>query len=299
MKKGVLIMAYGSPDKTEDIEPYYTDIRRGSRPSAAQLEELTGRYNAIGGSPLLKITSEQAMKIQNELGTDYQVFMGMRHWKPWILDAVDSMRKNDITEAVGVVMAPHYSSMSIEKYIGKVEEAKSQLNYGLEVKYVRSWHDHPLFIEALHQKIVKALKLFSEKELKELHIIFTAHSLPEKILEQKDPYKDQLLETCSLLAKKDHIKQWSFAFQSAGRTQEKWLGPDLTDEIDHLHSKGAKSILVCSIGFITDHLEVLYDIDIEGKNHAKKLGMHLERTESLNADILLARLLAELIKKKN
>jgi protoporphyrin/coproporphyrin ferrochelatase len=298
MKKGVLLMAYGSPDKTEDIEPYYTDIRRGMRPSPAQLEELTGRYNAIGGSPLLKITSEQAMSLQNELGNDYQVFMGMRHWKPWIMDAVEKMRQQGICEAVGIVMAPHYSSMSIEKYIDKVEEAKKQLNYPLEVKYIKSWHNHPLFIEALHHKIENALNQFSNEERKNLYVIFTAHSLPEKILENNDPYKDQLIETCELLAKKDHFKNWTFAFQSAGRTQEKWLGPDLLHVIDDLNDKGVKSILVCSVGFITDHLEVLYDIDIEGKNHAKKLGIHLERTESLNADVLLARLLAGLTKDK-
>jgi protoporphyrin/coproporphyrin ferrochelatase len=238
------------------------------------------------------------MSLQNELGDDYQVFIGMRHWKPWIMEAMEKMRQNNITKAIGIVMAPHYSSMSIEKYIEKVEEAKNQLKYPLEVNFIKSWHDHPLFIEALHKKIEKALDKFSDEEKKNIHVIFTAHSLPEKILENGDPYKDQLLETCELLAKKDHFKHWTFAFQSAGRTQDKWLGPDLLHVIDDLHGKGVKAILVCSVGFITDHLEVLYDIDIEGKNHAKNLGIHLERTESLNADILLAKLLAKLTKEK-
>jgi ferrochelatase len=298
VKKGVLVMAYGSPDKTEDIEPYYIDIRRGMRPSPEQLQELTGRYNAIGGSPLLRITTEQANNLQNELGEAYSVFVGMRHWKPWILDAVQHMKQEEIEEMVGIVMAPHYSSLSIEKYIGKAEEANEQLNASMKTRYIKQWHNHPLFIEALNRKITKALEHFTEKEKEGLHIIFTAHSLPERILLENDPYKDQLIETCNLISKKSNLKNWTFAFQSAGRTQEKWLGPDLLSVMDELHKNGSKAILVCSVGFITDHLEVLYDIDIEGKVHAEKLGVHLERTESLNADPLLAKLFAELIREK-
>ncbi len=291
-------MAYGSPDKTEDIEAYYTDIRRGNAPSLAQLEELMGRYEAIGGSPLLKITVNQAMNLQDELGSDYQVYLGMRHWKPWILEAVAKMKEDGIEDAVGIVMAPHYSSMSIEKYIGKVEEAKAQLEYDLNINFVKSWHNQPLYIEALHQKIIKALSLFSEEEKKGLKVIFSAHSLPERILEIKDPYKDQLMETSELLAKKSGVGNWTFAFQSAGRTNEKWLGPDLLTVMDSLHEEGVKSVLVCAVGFITDHLEVLYDIDIEAQEKAEKMGMHLERTESLNADPLLAKLFAELVHEK-
>lgn len=298
MKKGVLIMAYGSPDKTEDIEAYYTDIRRGNAPSPAQLEELTGRYNAIGGSPLLQITMQQAMNLQNELGSDYQVYLGMRHWKPWILDAVAKMKDDNIEQAVGIVMAPHYSSMSIEKYIGKVQEAMQELNYNPDMKFVKSWHDQPLYIEALNQKITDALALFSEEEKKNIKVIFSAHSLPERIIEMKDPYKDQLLETSDLLARKAGIANWTFAFQSAGRTNEKWLGPDLLTVMDNLQAEGIKSVLVCAIGFICDHLEVLYDIDIEAQDQARKTGMHLERTQSLNADPLLAILFAQLVHEK-
>jgi ferrochelatase len=297
VKKGVLVMAYGSPDKTEDIEAYYTDIRRGNPPTPAQLEELTGRYNAIGESPLLRISCEQAANLQNELGEDYKVFIGMRHWKPWIMEAVGHMQVNEIEKAVGIVMAPHYSSMSIEKYIGKVEEAKTQLSYDLDARYIKSWHNHPLFIEALVNKIDKALGLFSWAEKEKIHIVFTAHSLPEKILLDNDPYQSQLIETCELVAKKTGL-DWTFAFQSAGRTQDKWLGPDLLPVLQELHDKGSKAVLVCSVGFITDHLEVLYDIDIEGKQFANKIGMHLERTESLNADPLLAKLFAEIVRKK-
>jgi len=291
-------MAYGSPDKTEDIEAYYTDIRRGNRPTSDQLQELMERYHAIGGSPLLRITSDQAASVQEELGSGYDVFIGMRHWKPWILEAVQSMKEQGIDEAVGIVMAPHYSSMSIEKYIGKVEEARAQVAPELHVNYIKSWHKESLFIEALNRKIAKALQKFSGHELEGLHVVFTAHSLPEKILLQNDPYKDQLLETSALVANAAGIKNWSFAFQSAGRTQDKWLGPDLLDVITGLRNNGVKAILVCSVGFITDHLEVLYDIDIEAQHYAKKIGVHLERTESLNADPLLAVLWADLVRKK-
>src|ERR1700722_19681983 len=181
-------MAYGSPEKTEEIEDYYTDIRRGNPPAPAQLEELIGRYNAIGGSPLFWITMQQATNLQTELGSEYQVYIGMRHWKPWIIDAVAKMKEDGIDRAVGIVMAPHYSSMSIEKYIGKVEEAKEQLEYDLDIRFVKSWHDKHLFIEAIEHKISKALNLFSDLEKNRLKVIFSAHSLPERILEQNDPY---------------------------------------------------------------------------------------------------------------
>jgi len=291
-------MAYGSPEKTEDIEAYYTDIRRGNAPTRPQLEELTGRYNAIGGSPLLQITIQQANNLQDELGNEYQVYIGMRHWKPWIIDAVEKMKEDGVDSAVGIVMAPHYSSMSIEKYIGKVEEAKEQLEYGLDIRYVKSWYNQPLFIEALQNKIAKALTLFSDTEKSRVKVIFSAHSLPERILEQNDPYYDQLLETSRLVAEKCGITNWTFAFQSAGRTQEKWLGPDLLTVMDTLHHEGDDTVLVCAVGFVADHLEVLYDIDIEAQAKARKMGMHLERTESLNADPLLAKLFAKLVHEK-
>jgi protoporphyrin/coproporphyrin ferrochelatase len=297
--KGVLLMAYGSPEKPEDIEPYYTDIRRGNKPSPELLHELTERYKAIGGtSPLLKITQVQATGLQKELGEDYKVFVGMRHWRPWIHEAVAEMQKAGITEAVGIVLAPHFSSMSIAKYIEKVEEAKKELGYDFEMHYVESWHDEPLYIDALAEKVNEALSRFSEEERNTVTAIYTAHSLPEKILSQGDPYREQLIETCFLLTRKVGIDSWQFAFQSAGRTQEKWLGPDLLEVIEALAAEGKKSLLVCSVGFITDHLEVMYDIDVEAKKKAKELGVHLERAGSLNDHPNLAQLFAQVVKKR-
>ena len=293
-KRAILMMAYGSPDKIEDIEPYYIDIRRGRKPTPEQLHELTERYKAIGGgSPLLKITKEQAESLKEKTGLP--VYLGMRHWTPWIREAVEQMKADGIDEVIGVVMAPHYSEMSIARYIQNVEDAKTLHEADINFSFVKSWHDHPKFIEALNEKIEKALGLFPEGE--EPHVIFTAHSLPERILQNNDPYKVQLLETCDLLADMADIASWSFAFQSAGRTEEKWLGPDLLQEIEKLNGEGVKSILVCSVGFITDHLEVMYDIDIEAKKYAENLGIHLERTESLNAHPMIAEALGDLIGK--
>ena len=297
-KRAILMMAYGSPDKFEDIEPYYTDIRRGRKPSPEQLHELTERYKAIGmgndSSLLLRITQSQADLVK--VLTGLPVYLGMRHWTPWIREAIQQMKEDGIEEVVGVVMAPHYSEMSIARYIANVEDAQKLHQAEMEISFVKSWHDHPLFIEAINEKISKALSLFSDDE--EPHVIFTAHSLPERILQNNDPYKVQLLETCDLVADLSDISSWSFAFQSAGRTEEKWLGPDLLEEIEKLNNEDVRSILVCSVGFITDHLEVMYDIDIEAKKFAADLGIHLERTESLNANPLMAEALKEVIEKE-
>lgn len=298
--KGVLLMAYGSPEKPEDIEPYYTDIRRGNKPTPELLAELTERYEAIGGtSPLLRITKLQAAGLQNKLGNDYRVFIGMRHWTPWIHEAVADMQKAGIQKAVGIVLAPHFSSMSIAKYIEKVEEAKKALNYDLDIQYVTSWHTESLYLEALAEKVEEAKSRFTSEELEYLTAIYTAHSLPERILQTGDPYREQLIETCQLLTLRTHIENWQFAFQSAGRTQEKWLGPDLLDVItQEAKSAKKKALLVCSVGFITDHLEVMYDIDVEGKQKANELGVHLERAGSLNDDPKLAQLFANLVKER-
>lgn len=292
-------MAYGSPDKPEDIEPYYTDIRRGRKPTPELLQELTERYETIGGrSPLLEITNAQAASLNTELGDEVKVYVGMRHWKPWIHEAVLQMKNDGIEEAVGIIMAPHYSGMSIAKYMEAVENAKQKHGADFKIKFIESWHNHPLFIEALTEKIELAKNKFPEEELQKLAVIFTAHSLPEKILQNNDPYQEQLMETSRLVAEKAGISRWQFAYQSAGRTEEKWLGPDLLEVEEKLAAEGVKSVLVCSVGFIADHLEVMYDIDVEGQEKAKELGVHLERSESLNDNPKLTKLFAELIHDK-
>jgi len=296
MKKAALIMAYGSPNKLEDILPFYTDIRRGNAPTEVLLEELTERYISIGGSsPLLKVTNAQAELAAEAL--EMPAYVGMRHWEPWVHEAVEQMQKDGVTHSVGMVMAPHFSTMSIAKYIGKVETAMKDLNYDLKINFIESWNVEPEYIQALMQKIETAL---GDWDRADAHYIFTAHSLPARILDEGDPYPNQLMETAKKLAYELGIDEssWSFAFQSAGRTTEKWLGPDLLEKIDELELAGKTKLLICSIGFITDHLEVMYDIDIEAQDHIKNKDMAIRRADSLNADPLLGKLFGRLISEK-
>lgn len=297
-KRALLIMAYGSPNKLEDIKPFYTDIRRGVPPTPELLEELTERYKMIGGaSPLLRITTEQMQTISESFDNQYPCYLGMRHWEPWIEEAVEQMYNDGIEEAVGMVMAPHFSTMSIAKYIGKVEKKKEELNYDLKINYVQSWHDHPAYIDALIDRVNEAETRMNNFSADDTLYMFTAHSLPERILATGDPYKNELMHTCELIADKKGIKNWTFAFQSAGRTQEKWLGPDILEAIQEFYDKGTRRILVCSIGFITDHLEVIYDIDFEAQNLAKELGIDLVRAESLNNEPKIGDVAKDLISK--
>lgn len=294
MKRAVLIMAYGAPNQLEDVEPFYTDIRGGRKPSPELLHELTERYKLIGGkSPLLEITNRQAKALSEKI--NLPVYVGMRHWTPWIPDALKQMNEDGIEEIVVLVMAPHYSKMSIGKYMTIVEETIHKNNYSFNVKKILNWHDHPKFIEGLQQKIKDSEQKFSSEEWKNKTVVFTAHSLPERILQWNDPYPEQLNETSKLIAKGLGIEKWKFAFQSAGRTPEPWLGPDILKMIDQLADAEEKSILICVVGFIADHLEVIYDIDIEAKPYAEKKGIHLERINMLNDDPMLMDCFADIV----
>jgi len=298
MTRGVLLMAYGAPGAPEDIAPFYTDIRRGRPPTPELLAELVGRYDAIGGSsPLLSITRRQAAALQARLGAGYQVHIGMRHWTPWIRDAVADMARAGITEAVAVVLAPHYSRMSIGQYMARLDEALATLApTAIHFRKVEHWHLQPHYLAALAARCRTALKKFEAPgTTAPPHVVFTAHSLPEKIREWNDPYPGQLQETAQQLAARLNLTKWSVGYQSAGRTPEPWLGPDLLTVISQLAAAGEKNLLVCVIGFVTDHLEVLYDIDLEAKPFAAKHGMRLERIEMLNDDPQLAEALAEVV----
>lgn len=285
-KRGVLVMAYGAPDTIEDIEPFYTDIRGGHPPSPELLQELVARYEAIGGkSPLLEITTRQANAIRTRLADDvFATYVGMRHWRPWIPDAVQQMAEDGIEEAVALVMAPHYSRISIGKYMGIVDGALEEKNCGIVMNKVSQWHLEPAFIQALKQRVQAAMTRFTADERKSLLLVFTAHSLPERIREWNDPYPDQLLETSRRIADDLQLTGWQFAYQSSGRTPEPWLGPDILEVIESSVTEGVQAILVCVVGFVADHLEVLYDIDVEAKPAAKARGIHLERIEMLNDD---------------
>jgi ferrochelatase len=296
----VLLMAYGTPDSVDDIEPYLTDIRRGRKPTPEAVEELKGRYLRIGGkSPLLEITRAQASALEKQLlsrGVRTRVYIGMRHWHPYIQEVVPQILSDGFDRIVGLVLAPHYSQISIGGYKRALQDALASTGR-LNADFIESWHDHPLFHRAVKERIENALTDFNEPE--RVDLLFTAHSLPERILSMKDPYPTQLADSCRSVAELVGRKNWSFAYQSAGQTDEKWLGPDLIEYLRDLQpSRRPAGVLVVPIGFVADHLEILYDIDLEAQEFAKTIDLNLKRTESLNTSPTFISALTDVINKR-
>ncbi len=265
-------MAYGSPDRLDDVPAYYADIR-GGRPIAPEnLADLVARYRRLGieeANPLNAITEETRSRLAGRLGLP--VFTGMKHWRPHIDEAAAAALATGAETIVGLVLAPHYSALSIAGYRDQLEGA---IDGAASLVFIESWHDHPGFIALLADRVRGTGS----------HVIFTAHSLPARIVEQGDPYRDQLLETSALVARAAGITDWSFSFQSESPTGEPWLGPDILDHLTALHDAGTPAVLVCPVGFVSDHLEIRWDIDIEARERASELGMTLERIEMPNAD---------------
>jgi ferrochelatase len=286
---GVLLMAYGAAGSLEEVAPYLADIRAGRPPSPELVEEVKHRYQLMGGrSPLLDITQQQAAALEARLNKDsdgkpFKIYIGMRHWHPYIKETVATMAKDGIQKMVALCLTPYYSRMSVGAYFKKLEEAQAVLKTPIEVIRVESWNDHPLLIESIAQKVQKALHGFEESVRKQVSILFSAHSLPSRILEEKDPYPQELNETIEWVMKKVGPYRWWFAYQSQGRTPEPWLGPDAGEVIKQLHQEGHRHLLMAPIGFISDHMETLYDVDIMYRKQAEALGMKLQRAESLNA----------------
>src|SRR5438105_10339345 len=277
-------MAYGSPERLADVPAYYADIRGGRPVAPEHLEDLVARYRRLGieeSSPLNAITEETRAALEREL--ELPVFTGMKHWTPRIADAADAAVANGAERIVGLVLAPHYSALSIKGYRDQLEQA---LAARAELDFVHSWHLEPGFVELLADRIRGA----------HAHVVFTAHSLPARILELGDPYKDQLLETSSAVAAAAGIGSWSFSFQSESPTGEPWLGPDILDHLAALDATGTKAVLVCPVGFVSDHLEIRWDIDTEARERAAELGMRLERIEMPNADPRFVDVLAEIVR---
>ncbi|WNR45828.1 ferrochelatase [Paenibacillus roseipurpureus] len=300
---GVLVMSYGTPESLDGVEAYYTHIRRGHPPTPEQLHELTARYEAIVGGffPLRENTNKQVKGLEATLReehpeVEFVCYQGLKHAQPYVEDGVENMVKDGITEAVGIVLAPHYSTMSVGGYVKRAKEKAEEL--GLHMSFVLEYHLHPKLLDALQVRVEKALSKFAEGERDQVRVIFTAHSLPEKILEMKDPYPDQLLATSKALAERVGLTNWQFGWQSAGQTAMPWLGPDILDVMRTIKEEGVDKILLCPIGFVSDHLEVLYDIDIEAQALARELGVHLERTASLNTDPLYMETLSDVVYKK-
>ncbi len=281
----VLVMAYGGPGNLDEVEPYLKDIRGGRVTRPALVEEIRARYARIGGrSPILEHTRAQAAGIEQRLGSQFKTYVGMRHWHPYIQDVVDQIARargggGGHERVVGVAMAPHYSNMSVGAYEKKLLQAADGR---LDVTLIRSWWSEGQFLDAVAARVVEALQRFSRPS--EVQVIFTAHSLPEKILASADPYPDELKASAQEVAARVPLSGWRFAYQSAGATPDPWLGPDVEDVITETAKAGSASILLVPIGFVCDHVEVLYDIDVECQALAKRLGIQLERTRSLNDD---------------
>ena len=278
-------MAYGSPERVADVPAYYADIRGGRAIAPEHLDDLVERYRRLGiedENPLNAITEETRSALERELGLP--VFTGMKHWRPRIAEAAERALAAGADVVVGLVLAPHYSSMSIAGYRRQLEDA---LAGRAEVVFVDSWHDDPGFVSFLADRVRGTTA----------HIVFTAHSLPARILDEGDPYRDQLLETASLVAEQGGIVNWSFSFQSESPTGEAWLGPDILDHLAELRAHGVRDVLVCPVGFVSDHLEIRWDIDTEAQEAARELGLRLERIEMPNADPRFVAVLGDIVRR--
>ncbi len=292
-REAVLAMSYGTPDRLEDVAAYYTHIRRGSPPPPELLDELIGRYRAVGGPTALnRITRRQAAELEAELerrGTPRPVVVGFKHVAPFIGDAVRDLAAKGIERVVALVLAPHYSLRGVAEYQDYAERARPP---ELELDLIESWHDHPRLIAFLANRLTAALE---RSAVDDPWVAFSAHSVPARVLERGDPYPVQLEETARAVARAAGVERWSLAYQSAGRTAEQWLGPDILEVLETIAERGERGVVVQSIGFVADHLEILYDLDLEARDRARALGLTFARAEMPNADPGFVAVLADVV----
>ncbi len=295
-------MAYGTPEVMEDVRPYLTHIRHGHEPSDEAVEDLKHRYGLIGGpSPLYQTTVDQMKALERRLNNDsgggYRGYLGMKHWHPYIPEAVRGMAADGVEKAVAITLAPHYSTMSIAQYLNYVRQGLDGLGAPLDIVCVKSYHDQPLFIDALEEKLRHALDGVPAGLRDDIPVVFTAHSLPEKILKEDDPYREQLLETSRLVAARFGDMNWRFAFTSQGETKDTWLGPTLAETFDRLVAEGHEAVMCCTVGFVSEHLETLFDFDIEGRQDAEERGLAFYRAAALGTSPKYIAALAEVVRK--
>jgi len=298
---GVLVMAYGGPESLDDIPGYLADIRRGRVTPRHVVEEVTDNYRAIGGrSPLLEVTRRQVDALRAELGDGYRCYLGMRHWAPWIEEVVGEMVEDGIERAVGIVLAPHYSMLSVERYQQRVADGLALYRGAIDFEHVPSYHDAPGLIEAFAARVEEGLTRWPAEERDRVHVVFSAHSLPERVLAGGDPYDAQCRETARLVAERADIlaERWTWSYQSAGRTPEPWAGPDLGDHVEDLASRGVRDVVVVPVGFVSDHVELLFDVDVRAREVAESVGVRLERPPALNDDPVFIRTLAQLVEQR-
>ncbi len=298
---GVLVMAYGAPESLEEIPGYLADIRAGRATPSHVVEEITENYRAIGGrSPLLEVTRRQVDALAEVLGEDFRCYLGMRHWAPWIEEVVGEMVEDGIEQAVGLVLAPQFSALSVERYQQKVADGLELQRGRIEFAHVPSYHDAPGLIEAFAHRVHEGVTRWPQEERERVHVVFSAHSLPERVLAAGDPYGVQCLETARLVAERAGIaeERWSWSYQSAGRTPEPWAGPDLGEHLEHLAARGLRDVVAVPVGFVSDHVEILFDVDVRARAVADRVGIRLERPPALNDDPLFIEALAELVTER-
>ncbi|EKS8352719.1 ferrochelatase [Bacillus cereus] len=301
-KIGLLVMAYGTPESLDDVEAYYTHIRHGRKPSKEALQDLIERYKAIGGiSPLAKITKEQAHKLtdsMNNIFTEYEFtcYLGLKHIAPFIEDAVEEMKRDRIEQAINIVLAPHYSTFSIKAYNDRAIRLSQEIG-GPVIEPIEQWYDEPKFISYWADQIKETFTEIDNKE--KAVVIFSAHSLPEKIIATGDPYVEQLKHTADLIAEAANIQNYTIGWQSAGNTPDPWIGPDVQDLTKDLYEEhGYGSFVYCPVGFVAEHLEVLYDNDYECKVVTDELNAKYFRPNMPNAQSVFIDCLAEIVSKK-
>ncbi|MGA3326855.1 MAG: ferrochelatase [Terriglobia bacterium] len=291
---GVLLLAHGAPDKLEDIPEFLRNVREGRPLPEAAVREIVRRYSLIGGgSPLLRLTTLQAEALAKLIA--HPVYVGMRNWKPFIPEAVRRLSDEGVECVVAVCLAPQNSRTSIGLYRKYLMDAVAQVRPGLRVDFVESWHDHPGLIEAFRERAAAALLAAKSETGGPVPVIFTAHSVPERTIADGDPYERQVRETAALVARATGLTEYRLAFQSQGMTADKWIGPTVESQIDELAQAGGKNVLLVPVGFVSDHVEILYDIDVLFRDYGKARGVAVRRSESLNDSPKFAAALAKLI----
>ncbi len=291
MKQAILLLAHGAPERIEDVPEYLSNIRGGRPTPERVVAEVRHRYAEIGGgSPLLARTREQAEALQSQLGDRARVYFAMRNWRPFIRETMCRVHADGIERIVAVCLAPQYSKSSVGLYFRRVQEARQELGVAAEIVWTKSFHAHPLLIEAFAERLLPLLPAD--------RVLFTAHSLPEKILESADPYDNEARATAKAVAERAGIARWDFAYQSQGMTDEKWLGPTVESQIDGYSAGGVRRMVLAPIGFVSDHVEILYDVDVLFRNCARERAVELVRPESLNDSPTFIRALADVALEK-
>jgi ferrochelatase len=292
-KIAVLLIAHGSPERVEDIPEFLQNISRGRPMPEAVVREVQHRYSLIGSSPLTRITRQQAENVARELGMP--VYVGMRNWHPFIADTLKTMASDNVGQSVAVCLAPHNSRTSV----GACKQALLGENVPFAIDFVEEWHDHPLLIEAFAKKLRASWTKACEEHGSRLPVLFTAHSVPTRTITEGDPYAAQTRETAALVAKQvPEIREWNFAFQSQGMSGGEWLGPTVEDTIKELQSAGQSGVFLQPIGFVCDHVEILFDVDILFRRFAAERGMKLYRAESLNDSPTFAKAIADIVRTR-